>query len=160
MRGKIPDFTSGHVYDQEVQDRDAEQKAKTKAYADDRRGAQYSEVIVGDEVLVRQEKTNKLSTPFNPTPHTVIRKKGSGLIVESPSGAQYSRNTSHVKKYISEPLTTEMVEGELEAPESTTTEIPPDEPEVSPELDKLTAQDPRPQRSRTRPKHFDDYIMK
>ena len=54
-----------------MQDRDAEQKAKTKAYADDRRGAQYSELIVGDEVLVRQEKTNKLSTPFRyPTPHT------------------------------------------------------------------------------------------
>ena len=47
--------TDSHT-DLEVQDRDAEQKAKSKVYADARRGAQYSTVNVGDEVLLHQDK--------------------------------------------------------------------------------------------------------
>ena len=68
VRGKIPDLRIDHVYDQEVHDHDAEQKAKTKDYADTQRRASHSSVEIGDEVLVQQGKTNKLSTAFNPTP--------------------------------------------------------------------------------------------
>ena len=32
VKGKIPDLSIDHAYDHEVHDRDAEQKAKSKAY--------------------------------------------------------------------------------------------------------------------------------
>ncbi|KAJ8378529.1 hypothetical protein AAFF_G00239120 [Aldrovandia affinis] len=100
MRGKLPDISTAQA-DLEVRDRDAEQKGKSKIYADERRGAKYSDVDIGDTVLVKQEKTDKLTTPFNTTPHKVVGKAGSQVVVESPTGARYSRNTTWVKKYTS-----------------------------------------------------------
>ncbi|KAJ8366291.1 hypothetical protein AAFF_G00363010 [Aldrovandia affinis] len=100
MRGKLPDISTAQA-DLEVRDRDAEQKGKSKIYADERRGAKYSDVDICDTVLVKQEKTDKLTTPFNTTPHKVVGKAGSQVVVESPTGARYSRNTTWVKKYTS-----------------------------------------------------------
>ena len=102
FRGKIPDLSIDHAFDHELHDRDAEQKAKTKDYADTQRRASHSNVEAGDEVLVKQDKTNKLSTAFNPNLFKVISKSGNSLVIESPAGNQYSRNTSHVKRYITE----------------------------------------------------------
>ena len=102
VKGKITDLSIDHAYDHEVHDRDAEQKAKSKAYADIHRRASPSSIELGDEVLVQQDKTNKLSTAFNPNPFKVVSKIGNSLVVESPTGNQYSRNTSHVKQYIRE----------------------------------------------------------
>ena len=48
---------------------------------------------------MKQDKKDKLTTQFNPVPHTVIQKTGNSVVVEAPSGATYSRNTSHVKKF-------------------------------------------------------------
>ena len=64
------------------------------------RNARYSEVLPGDKVLVQQERKNKLTTLFEPSPYTVVNKHGNSFIVQSPGGAQYSRNTSHVKKLL------------------------------------------------------------
>ena len=99
MRGKLPEITPTFM-DFELQDRDGEQKGQYKLYADDRRKAEHSDVAVGDTVLLKQEKVDKVSTNFNKTPHTVIHKHGNQVTVESPEGAQYSRNTTYVKKYI------------------------------------------------------------
>ncbi|KAL2079819.1 hypothetical protein ACEWY4_025563 [Coilia grayii] len=98
MRGKLPEITPKFM-DFELRDRDAEQKERYKLYADDRRNAEHSEVAVGDTVLVKQEKVDKFSTNFNKTPHAVVHKHGNQVTVESPDGAQYSRNTTWVKKY-------------------------------------------------------------
>ena len=102
VKGKIPDLSIVHAYDHEVHDRNAEQKAKSKAYADIHRRASPSSIELGDEVLDQQDKTNKLSTAFNPNPCKVVRKPGNSLAVESPTGNQYSINTNHVKQYIRE----------------------------------------------------------
>ncbi len=95
LRGKLPELTSVDT-DLEVHYYDAEKKGKYKLYADEHCKAEYSSVAVGDRVLIRQDKTNK----FNATPHTVIRKAGNKITVESPTGAQYSRNTTFVRKYV------------------------------------------------------------
>ena len=50
--------------------------------------------------LMKQHKEIKLTTTFNSVPHTVINETGNSLIVGAPSGAQYSRNTSFVKRFI------------------------------------------------------------
>ena len=71
-----------------------------RIYADMQRNVRYSEVLPADQVLVQQEMKNKLTTHFEPRPYTVANKHGNSLIVQSPGGAQYSRNTSHVKKLL------------------------------------------------------------
>ena len=58
--------------DQEVRDRDSEQKSKSRGYADERRGARHSDIAVGDTVLMKRDtKENKLvsshySDPYRP----------------------------------------------------------------------------------------------
>ena len=98
LRGKLPDISTPRS-DLEARDTDAERKGKSKMYADERRGARLSPVQVGDKVLLKQDKTDKFTRTFNQTPHTVVSKNGNSVVVESPTGAQYSRNTTHVKVY-------------------------------------------------------------
>ena len=104
MRGKLPELHVDCRLDLETRDRDAEVKAKTKAYADKAANAKSSDITVGDQVLVRQERKDKFSTPFNPTPYRVVSKTGNSVVVEAPSGTQYSRNTSHVKRFMVDDL--------------------------------------------------------
>lgn len=74
----------------------------------------YSKVNVGDTVLVRQEKVDKFTTPFNPVPHQVMSKAVNQVIVESPTGARYTRNTPYVKRF----NTNETTDGETEREQS------------------------------------------
>ena len=76
-------------------------KPKPKT-ADTQRRASHSSVDIG-EVLVQQDKTNKLSTAFNPTPFKVVSKNGNSFMVKSPTVKQYSKNTGHVNQYVSLP---------------------------------------------------------
>ena len=118
IRTRLPELRDVHV-ELEVRDRDNEQKNKGKVYADNKRKACYSDILPGDKVLVQEERQNKFSTRFNPVPFTVVRKQGNSLVVESQEGVQYSRNTSHCKKF-QEPF------GDIE--EIPQTEIHPDLP--------------------------------
>ena len=124
FRGKLPGFTLEYRDDLDVRDKDAELKGLSKMHADERRGARYTNVDVGDEVLVRQDKVNKFSTTFNPTPCVVVRKSGNSLIVESPDGVQYSRNSSHVRKYV-----TASSDGDVGTAAGTNNETPTTRPE-------------------------------
>ena len=53
-----------------------------KLYADERNHARKSKVTIGDSVLVKQPKENKLSTPFDPKPYQVTNKKGTMVTAE------------------------------------------------------------------------------
>ena len=66
---KLPHLQEFSIED-EVRDRDSERKAKGKVYADCQRNARESEIREGDKVLLRQEKENKLPTPYKPSPFT------------------------------------------------------------------------------------------
>ena len=105
IRTKIPQLSDTVAADFEVRDRDSERKQKEKLYADKRRGARENDIQAGDKVLVRQDKVNKFSTVFSPTPLTVLQKHGNSVLVESDSGVQYKRNVTSVKPYF-EPLST------------------------------------------------------
>ena len=95
MRGKLPELHVDCHLDLETRDRDAEEKAKTKSYADKAANTKPSDIAVGDQVLVRQERKDKFSTP-----NRVVSKTGNSVTVEAPGGTQYSRNTSHVKRFM------------------------------------------------------------
>lgn len=59
---------------------------------------------IGDQVLLKQDKTHKFTTTIKKIPHTVINEEGNNVIVQSPTRTRYSRNTTFVKRYtIEEP---------------------------------------------------------
>ena len=71
-------------------------------YTDARRNAQENDIQEGDLVLMKQKKTDKLSTNFNPNPMKIVSKGRNGVLVASPEGVQYRRNVTHLKKFIGE----------------------------------------------------------
>ena len=101
IRTKLAEFHEERVVS-EVQDRerDEEMKVKAKLYADGKRHAKYSDLVPGNRVLIKQEKQNKLSTPFAPKPHDVVSRNGSSFTIKSTEVVQLKRNTAHVKKYV------------------------------------------------------------
>ena len=101
VRSKLPELrreTVG-VPGEEVQERDWSSKLKGKAYADLKRGATPKSIRVGDTVLLKAEKTNKLSTNFNPAPFRVVQRTGTEVTLRNEAGVQLKRNTAFVKKY-------------------------------------------------------------
>jgi hypothetical protein len=77
--------------------RDQEKKEKMKKYADSRQHAKTNDLKIGDAVLVRQPKKNKLSTPFNPEPFVVEAWKGT-LVTARRGSQKITRNVSFFKK--------------------------------------------------------------
>ena len=49
---------------------------------------------------MRQDRKNKLTPTFRPAPYHVLDKTGNSVVVESPDGVQYKRNSTHVKKFL------------------------------------------------------------
>ena len=101
IRTKLPEFHEDNVAS-EVRDRDGEMKANAKLYADEKRHAEYSDLVPDDKVLVKQERQNKLSTPFAPELYDVVSRNDSSIVIKSPEGVQYERNKAHLKKYETE----------------------------------------------------------
>lgn len=102
LRTRLPGLGDEPIEDFEVRDRDTEQKAISKEYADSRRNAKESEIENGDEVLMKQKHQNKLSATFESQPYRVIEKNGNSVEVER-DGTKYRRNSSHFKKLQSDP---------------------------------------------------------
>ena len=106
IRTKLPEFHEERVVS-EVQDRDGEMKVKAKSYADRKRHAEYSDLVPGNRVLLKQEKQNKLSTPFAPEPYAVVGRNGSSFTIKSTEVVWLKRKTAHVKKYVQEDVQAE-----------------------------------------------------
>ena len=60
-------------------------------FTDARRNAKENVLQEGDLVLMKQKKTDKLSTYFNPNPIKIMSKGGNCVLVGSPEGVQYRR---------------------------------------------------------------------
>ena len=100
---KIPDpagpkhhivFPEQYSDNTQLQRQDGEAKRKTKECKDTRNHATLSDIKTGDFVLLKQQKQNKLSTPFNPIPMIVTDTKGSMLT------AQFTTHPSTTVIYI------------------------------------------------------------
>ena len=107
VRSKVPELRKSGCTDSEARDKDAEMKQSTTDYADKKRRAQESDLELGDQVLLKQKKENKLSTTFQGVPYNVSGRYGSEVVVTSPEGVNYRRNVTDVKKYLREAVTTE-----------------------------------------------------
>ena len=66
-------------------------------YANKKRKTKPHTLKIGDIVLVKQKKINKFSTPFNPNPYTVVKKKGNMITAKSSENQFITRNSSYFK---------------------------------------------------------------
>ena len=73
-----------------------------------------SSIKVGDTVLVKQKRRNKLTSRFNKTPYVVIQCKGTQVIAENDQKHRVKRNVSHFKKFENTVDRSEETESELE----------------------------------------------
>ena len=85
--------------DEEIRIKDQKAKDKMKEYADRKRNVKESKFAINDAVLVKQNKVNKLTSPFNPTPLIVVAVKGSMVTAKSTKENRWiTRNSSFFKK--------------------------------------------------------------
>lgn len=94
---QLPQQTRVSELHEKLQRRDTANKAKSKDYSDKRRNAKPSQLQVGEIVLVRQPRRNKLTTPFDPRPLEVVRRKGT-LVTAKRGMYTITRNISHFKR--------------------------------------------------------------
>lgn len=103
IRSKLPDLRrEAPVTSEEVCDRDWSRKLLQKDYVDAKRRVVEIQVEIGDRVLMKNTKTNKLSPNYNPSPCEVVDRKGE-VTVRSKAGVDVKRNVSFVKKYQERP---------------------------------------------------------
>lgn len=98
---RLPDISDNisASSDSEVRNKDRSAKSTMKDYADKRRNAIRSNVKVGDSVLVKTAKMNKLSSYYESEPYTVTDIKGS-MITAARAGKYITRNVSFFKPWI------------------------------------------------------------
>ena len=160
------------VDDQEVRDRDSEAKEKGKLYADEKRCARECDVKEGDMVLLKQERQNKLTLTFRPEPFHVLDKIGNSVIVETPDGVQYRRNSTHVKKFLERNSLPESQPPVFVTDPGSEAPLPADEDDeplgqtsMQPVIENTAGPSPsetalhRPTRTRTLPARFKDFVM-
>ena len=100
VRGKLPSLSVPKIvnFHKTAKDNEQQKQISQKTYIDQRRKAKYSPISVGDCVLVKQEKRNKLSTRFSTTPYTVISRTGTKITARNSQNYTLTRNVSHFKK--------------------------------------------------------------
>ena len=100
IKGKLPVINSKKIVNQHKEARDNEKtrQERNREYANQRRNTRKSDLQVGDYVLVRQEKKNKLTANFNHKLYKVIKKTGSEILAQSKDGHIVKRNVSHFKQ--------------------------------------------------------------
>ena len=72
-------------------------KCNTEELSDSRSNVKETTMQIGDKVLLKQPKTDELSTPYKPVPYEIVEKKGSMIIAASDDNV-ITRNSSFMKK--------------------------------------------------------------
>ncbi|XP_028417604.1 uncharacterized protein K02A2.6-like [Dendronephthya gigantea] len=100
VKGKLPMISKRNIVNRHKQARENDKAGKeyNKQYADNRRKTKHRNIAVGDSVLVRQRKQNKLTTNFDTTPYRVIGTNRSQVTAQSKDGHKITRNVSHFKR--------------------------------------------------------------
>ena len=88
--------------DREVIEKDSKSKQTMKKYSDENNKAQESSLKAGDIVLLRQKKSNKLSTRFENKKYRILQKKGNSVTIKSQEGKVKVRISRAVKLFLEE----------------------------------------------------------
>lgn len=97
LKTRVPEITPPAVNKKVFQDNVWKRKVQIKQYADEKRKATQHKIKIGAQVLVKQQKTDKLSTPYNPQPYTVIKQHGS-MITAKTEDKEITGDASFCKK--------------------------------------------------------------
>ena len=156
---QLPQQAQTSESDTQLRHRDAanKAKAKAKAYSDRRRHAKQSDLQVGDTVLVRQPRRNKLSTPYDARPLEIITRSGS-MITAQRGDYTITRNASFFQRFDASP-TTEATDDYNEFDD--TARVPPDAEPANDALRPCLRQPDdirRSGRARRPPVRFEDYV--
>ena len=138
-----------------------------KEYAEKYNHAKNTDLNVGDKVLIKQPKQNKMSTPFKPEPFEITDKKGSMVTAQNAEQA-VTRNVSFFKKLPSnisaspeEEQSTPFIDAAeaVESPRNASV-APPENASVEPPTVTPAESTPlrRSARARRVPDHFKDYV--
>ena len=98
----MPSISKKLIINKHKKARDNEERNQEyhKSYADSRRKAKKNAIAVGDTVIVKQQRQNKLTTRYNDTPYVVISRKGTQILASDNKGHTIKRNVSHFKKVV------------------------------------------------------------
>ncbi|XP_037557091.1 uncharacterized protein K02A2.6-like [Dermacentor silvarum] len=80
----------------EARQNDTQRKAYNKQYVDSRRHTSHNQLHVGQQVLCKQDRSNKFSSYYDPHPYTITKVTGS-KITASRDGVTICRNSSFFK---------------------------------------------------------------
>ncbi len=99
INGKLPTLSKETVKNRHAEAKNNEQHCQkyNKEYADKRRNAKDSTIQVGDYVLVKQDRQNKLTSRFNDKPYRVIYRNKSRVTAQRDNH-RVTRNVSHFKQ--------------------------------------------------------------
>lgn len=125
-----------------------------------------SEMLFGRKLRTKQPRVNKWTTQFESQPHELIDRCGSSVVIKSPEGSQYRRNTSHVKLYHEreKPNSAEKSAPKVEVGDVADDlgEIQQTQKDVADQRDSTPVKSPRPVRTRhlpNLPKRFEDFVL-
>lgn len=151
LRTKLPEQQAATKdnQDEALRQRDHAAKQKMKKYADQRRNHSKSTIKVGDTVLIRQRKKNKLSTRFKPDPVKVVERKGSMIVIRKRDGTKLARNVSYAKK-----ISNDSAAKWHQIPDDSETEG--DDDDI---ITEQPAEQLRPARQRRLPNHLRDFVL-
>ena len=150
LKSKLPELRrDGIVLNESTRDRDWSNKLIQKTYADYRRKASDSQVLPGDQVLLKNTKSSgKLAPNFEAEPYTVLTKEGHELMLQSNEGAVYRRDSSFVKPFIPPAETQALETGNPVCSEPCISETP-----------ETITESVRPKRVIKLPEKFKDYVL-
>ena len=100
IRTKVPQIykVANAKIDTELRQTDEKSKRIMKTYADKQRNVKPHGFQIGDTVLVKQQKNNKLTTPYSDKPYIIIKIKGSMITAKRIEDEKtITRNSSHFK---------------------------------------------------------------
>ena len=153
-----------------------------KELTDGKNHAKDPKLEIGDHVLVKQQRKDKLDMPFNPNPYKIVQKKGN-MITAKCGDHKITRNSSFFKKISQQcgtmPNNNDIIMDTPVCDKATTSvdtngDIPEPQTDIAvqqPQTD-IAVQQPqtevavpqnltpyvRPQRARRAPKYLDDYV--
>jgi hypothetical protein len=90
-----------NTWDQELtiaKQNDQKSKKNMKKYGDLNLKTKKSNFKIGDLIQIKQQKTSKIKTTFDPNPYTIFEMKGS-MIIAKRGEEVIARNSSHCKLF-------------------------------------------------------------
>ncbi|CAB4025878.1 Hypothetical predicted protein [Paramuricea clavata] len=117
----------------------------------------HNKLLIGDSVIVKQTKVNKLTPTFNPTPLRITEVQGSRITAREINGTwTITRDASYFRKIASDTRADNKDDQDAsdESDEETENENRGNQQET---LDESTEKGQRPRRTTRRPSYLEDY---